>query len=447
MNKKLLAAAVASAFAAAAFAQTANNVVLYGRLNVGLDNAKATGSYFNDSAVAGGPGHSLDWKDRNRVWDTGSRLGVRGTEDLGNGLRAIFQIESGLNANNGQSASEANQYNTSAGTLASRPSWVGLEGGWGRVQFGRQDIYWGGGTIEQVGANYVNTDIPWLTNNSGRVSAGTARQSNVVSYTSPTVGGANVSVYYSPDTGVSGNLSGSSQETAGPGKNTNARLQAATARWAGGPFQAQYDFVYKQQATDFTTGGPGATNGNGQAKVWAHKVLFGWMYVPGGQLSIIGTHIINAGVTGIDLLGSQTLKQDTLSLSWEHLLNGNILLLAQAGHQFNARGCDGTTSPVAATVGGATNYTQACLHSGATAYMAGVRYNLSKRTGVYVTYNHMQNQQNSFADYAGGAYAVASNGGPPAVPGTLAAPGASGPGAAGKGEQISIFAIGIQHNF
>jgi len=445
MNKKLLAVAVAGAFAAPAFAQTANNVVLYGRLNAGLDNAASTGAYLNTLTV------NQNWKDRNRVWDTGSRLGVRGTEDLGNGLRAIFQIESGLNSNNGQATSEANQYNTSAGTLASRPTWVGLEGSWGNVKFGRQDVYWGGGTLEQTGANYVNTDIPWLTNNTGRVTAQTARQSNVLSYTSPTAGGVNDTISYSPDAGVSGSVNGaSSQESAGPGKNTNAKLLANTIRGAWGPFQAQYDFVYKQNATDFSALGAQ----NAQGKVWAHKFLMAYAYVPGGQIAVIGTHIINANVTGADLLGAQTLKQDTLSVSWEHLLNGNILLMGQVGHQFNARGCDGQyiaggpNGVVNGGIVGPTNYTQGCLHSGANALMAGVRYNLSKRTGVYVAWDHMQNQQNSFADYGGGAYALGSTvPSTSAAPGTLAAPGASGIGVSGKGSSITIYAVGIQHNF
>jgi predicted porin len=446
MNKKILAAAVASVFAAPAFAQVApNNVVLYGRLNTGLDNASATGSYLNSATV------NHDWKDRNRVWDTGSRLGVRGTEDLGNGLRAVFQIESGLNSNNGQSTSEASQYNTSAGTLASRPTWVGLEGNWGRVLFGRQDVYWGDGTIDQTGANYVDTDIPWLTNNTGRVSVGVARQSNVVSYTTPTMGGANASIYYSPDSGTSGAVSGASnQEDAGPGKNTNSRLEAITGRWAGGPFQAQYDWVYKQAASDFISQGLL----NAQAKSWGNKLGLAWAYMPGGQIAIIGTHIVATQITGADITGSLTLKQNTLSLNWEQLVSGNILLLAQFGHQFNASGCDGEAVPgVHASNPGIvnpTNYGQVCLHSGATAIMMGARYNLSKRTGVYATLNHMQNGQNSFADYGGGAYAVGSS-----VPqvtstsqaGTLAVPGASGVGQGSKGAHINIVAIGIQHNF
>jgi len=84
MNKKLVAVAVAGVLAAplAAQAQTAN-VTLYGRLNVDYElvtGRQADGSNPNVS----------------RLSSNSSRIGVRGTESLGGGLNAIFQIESNV---------------------------------------------------------------------------------------------------------------------------------------------------------------------------------------------------------------------------------------------------------------------------------------------------------------------------------------------------------------
>lgn len=61
---------------------------------------------------------------------SGSRWGLRGSEDLGNGLRANFQLESGILANNGKSAQ--------GGRLFGRAAWVGVSGGWGDIRLGRQ---------------------------------------------------------------------------------------------------------------------------------------------------------------------------------------------------------------------------------------------------------------------------------------------------------------------
>ena len=82
MNKKLIALAVAGACVApAAMAQTANPVTLYGRIYATFETVQATG------------GTGADVTSRNRVSDQASLLGVRGTEDLGGGLKAVFQLE------------------------------------------------------------------------------------------------------------------------------------------------------------------------------------------------------------------------------------------------------------------------------------------------------------------------------------------------------------------
>ena len=116
MNKKLLALAVAGACVAPeVMAQTANPVTLYGRVYVTYESVEAKG------------GTASPLARRNRVSDQSSLLGVRGTEDLGGGLKAFFQLET---------AFKPDQNDT---TFAARNSGVGLQGGWGSLLLGRWD--------------------------------------------------------------------------------------------------------------------------------------------------------------------------------------------------------------------------------------------------------------------------------------------------------------------
>ena len=108
MKKSLLALAVLGAFAGAASAQS--SVTLYGKLDLGF--AKAAGSA--DKQVADG---------------SKSRVGFRGVEDLGGGLKAMFQFE--------------HRFNPDDGTVTNAAFWhgistVGLGGSFGTVNLGRQ---------------------------------------------------------------------------------------------------------------------------------------------------------------------------------------------------------------------------------------------------------------------------------------------------------------------
>src|SRR3954467_13153274 len=127
MNKKLIALAIAGACVApAAMAQTANPVTLYGRVYVTLEQVQAKGS---------NPTNAAEVSSRTRVSDQSSLLGVRGTEDLGGGLKAFFQLETGF---------KPDENNT---TFAARNSAVGLQGGFGSVLLGRWDTPWKTATI------------------------------------------------------------------------------------------------------------------------------------------------------------------------------------------------------------------------------------------------------------------------------------------------------------
>lgn len=112
MQKKLIALAIAG-LSGAAFAQT--NVTIYGV-------ADATFDFINvkDGKLVPGANNP----NFNRVSTNGSRLGFRGTENLGNGLNAIFQFESDANFDSG------------GGLNTSRDSFVGLSGDFGKVLLG-----------------------------------------------------------------------------------------------------------------------------------------------------------------------------------------------------------------------------------------------------------------------------------------------------------------------
>src|SRR5438105_177827 len=130
MNKKLIALAVAGACVAPeAMAQTANPVTLYGRAYVTFESVQAPqiGTTNAAGVCAGVATCGPEVVRRNRLVDQSSLLGVRGTEDLGGGLKAFFQLET---------AWKLDQNDT---TFAARNSGVGLQGAWGSVLMGRWD--------------------------------------------------------------------------------------------------------------------------------------------------------------------------------------------------------------------------------------------------------------------------------------------------------------------
>jgi predicted porin len=378
MNKKLMAIAVAGALAAPAVAFAQANVEIYGRANLGLDTYSATG------ATAGS---AADLKSRTRVYDSGSRIGFRGTENLGGGLKALFAIESGVNIDTGSVNGQAGTQNASAGTLGSRDSYVGLEGSMGRVTFGRQSIFWVNGPHGQTGANHINTDIGWYN---GAAFTGVARVSNVMAYTSPTVSGWNATASYAPNS-----------ETAVGGANTDARIVGLTVRKTSGPIDAQYDY----------TANRAVSGGANQLTRSAHKFNVGYPYAPGSRVSVIYLTSLQDNTSADDI------KQKFWGVNLEHALGGPWVAYAMYSKVGNKSGCS-TPAAQAAT----------CDNSGATGYLLALRYNYSKRTWIYTSYNATTNQSASAQDYTGANYTSAAT-------------------ALVNGADPKIFAVGIRHDF
>lgn len=106
MKKTLVLTALAAATVAPAFAQS--SVTVYGRLNLTLESRKI--------------GNVTD----KSVYNNASRLGFKGVEDLGGGMKAGFQIEHGFNPSTG----------AAAGTFWGRQAEVNLSGSFGMVRMG-----------------------------------------------------------------------------------------------------------------------------------------------------------------------------------------------------------------------------------------------------------------------------------------------------------------------
>lgn len=114
MRKTILAVSMISALPVLAHAE----VVIYGKIKVGLESLKSPDTNF---------------KTVNGVDDFNSRIGFKGDEGLGNGLKAIWQVE------NGFAADGVAGFGSGSGTLANRTTFVGLSGSFGKVRLGYID--------------------------------------------------------------------------------------------------------------------------------------------------------------------------------------------------------------------------------------------------------------------------------------------------------------------
>lgn len=158
MKKSLIALAVLAA-SGAAMAQS--SVTLYGRADVNYtwDNYGTPGFKQNSGGLGG------------------SRIGFRGVEDLGNGLKAGFVVETGYNVDSTSTAT----------SLGNRQSFLSLSGGFGELRFGRQY------TLNDSFAGTYGGAHGTVWSNAGTViSSNGTRNSNAATYISPNFSGFKV---------------------------------------------------------------------------------------------------------------------------------------------------------------------------------------------------------------------------------------------------------------
>jgi general bacterial porin, GBP family len=168
----------------------------------------------------------------------GSRLGVRGSEDLGGGLAAVYVAEIGITADTGGSTGFGTNANAAgtAGILFDRQIFVGLTGGFGRLTLGRQYSLTDSvkGTVEPF-TNGTSADTSPIR------ALNPSRSDNAVIYQTPSLGGLTAAVLYS--TGTESLDSATSSKKAG-------RESSVSLAYANGPLYigAAYDNLYARDA-------------------------------------------------------------------------------------------------------------------------------------------------------------------------------------------------------
>ena len=180
MKRKLLAAAIASACATPAFAQTPQvpeGLQFYGRVNVTAERIDTDGS--NDPAVRNQSNYEFV--------DNSSRVGLRYKKGLTPGLNAIFQIESRVKLDDGAGS-----------TFSSRDSYAGLQGdAWGTLRIGRTigPVYYA--TYDYISMHNHDTGTSSDALLAGTVVGNQGFMNNTLWYTSPKFGPVTIDFAFS----------------------------------------------------------------------------------------------------------------------------------------------------------------------------------------------------------------------------------------------------------
>ena len=382
MQKKLIALAVAGLASTAAFAQT--NVTIYGIVDYGyayrFDARSVTAAA---SSITNNPTPNSA-SQLNGGQQSGNRLGFKGTEDLGNGLKAVFLFEQGFMLDTGEMQSSSSFYN--------RQAYMGLSGGFGTVVGGRlyTPHYTFVSGLDPFGAGTVGR-----YNNVYSVVAGAVpgsafgnltdpvRVDNAIAYISPSFGGFTL-------TGAFSNNASGADNTANNAANNT--VYALLGQYTGGPLTVGANYHYVAMGTglqaidnvqNFTVGG------SFDFKVAKVMALYSWNEID---------------------YNSNLVKDMTLN---------NFML--------------GATVPFGKFTGKASYiYSDGNSAIGDAQQLAvGLDYNLSKRTNFYSAYSWIDNSGSRMNGVGDASYA-----------GTFAAGNGYGAGVWQQG-----FQLGVRHQF
>lgn len=381
MKLKALTIGLALSFPMMASAQSSTSVTLYGTVDTMVE-------YVNKiSDGAGGSNSSFHFTNVTSSWP--SHWGLRGSEDLGNGLSAVFTLESGFNTGTGTSG-QGNR-------LFGRQAWVGLKGDWGQLAFGRQYNML---MYSMLGADLLGPNAYGLGSIDSYIP--NTRMDNSITYRGNFDGFKFGAAYArGRDTSAAGGPAGSncgvdySDQSACGAYSFLLGYDAANWGVAGA-----YDVITGNDVGGVPTNFQGLAKGekdrrwtiNGYVKFDALKV--GLIYL-NRKSEATGGNGIGAG------LGD---RSDLWTLN--------------AAYQFTpAFSLDGSVNYI--------KFNNAARKSNAWYYVARAKYALSKRTSVYAQAAYMANKGNSRLSAAGGTAGANPN----------------------PGVNQTAFGVGLRHNF
>ena len=325
MKKSLITTAVAAGLLAAGAAQ-AGDPTVYGIVSLSVQKYADN----HCTAAAGGvcTGTVLKSDELNMTSQT-SAIGVKGVEDLGDGMKALYKLEFQVDV-------------AGNSTLANRDQWVGLKGGYGTDKFGTMSTNYKetGGKIvplyrtEAEGRGILNMQSAFFHGGQG-VNRG--RENNTVQYDSPKLGGMQLVANYTMSGAGGGNTG--FDETIGLGlryetrdiyaffdyiepgyQTTTGGASKESAYKIGGKYSAdKFSVALQYEAVEDFCKNQSATDGVSLATGGAY----------GGQGgNLCGDYIFAAGTYNIDsnnvvalTLGQQDNVSSAYALAYVHMLS------------------------------------------------------------------------------------------------------------------------------
>ena len=375
MQKKLIALAIAGLASTATFAQS--NVTIYGVIDASLESVKAI-----DATTANANRGSFG-----RVNSNSSYVGFKDTEDLGDGLKALFQFETGFSADTGLY------------TPAGRDTYVGLQGGAGTVKLG---FFTGasraiGSTLDllpgRAGIGSSDSIIGRAINKTGTSATFfDTRLSNAIGYTTPT---------YNGFTGVINYAAGEDKtlDSATAATQLNGKAYELGASYVNGPWYVAYAYGKRDTGASQTSTASSIIN-------WkSNRVGAGYTFTEGHKINFIWDQQKQ------DLIGNKNLEKDAWSLQGLYKVTPAGSLIAAYSKTGDASG-----NYRASNAGtGAKEITLAYLHA------------LSKRTTLKAVWSKISNENNVAYDFGANGAAVG--------------------GSFGNGADPTGLALGVRHIF
>lgn len=365
MNKRILVAAVLGSIGVAAHAQS--SVTLYGLIDAGV-------SYVNNSKDATGHSGKLTKYDDGVA--QGSRWGIKGSEDLGGGMKAIFTLENGFNSGNGTLGQ--------GGAEFGRQAYVGLsKNGVGALTLGRQyslstdvlgNYSTGSNTVAGNYAYHIN-DVDQLTS---------SRINNAVKFTSDNFAGFTFGALYGFSNQAGAFAGANSTGSGATAVAGSSRTYSFGLNYAAGPLgvgAAYTDIRFPSQATpamstaisnvsisnvqDLRTFGLGARYLLGPATFWAlwtntrfvpvtGTALVFNTYEAGGKYAITPALSAGLGYTYMHLNDAAKGHFNQVDLSLDYALSKRTDVYVLGIYQ-NAAGNNGGTA-LQAQIGDATSF-------------------------------------------------------------------------------------------